>query len=338
MIPALFRLTYGTDGGVIFCVSWNSRYTLRSLTGVSGSTVGVVDYRRLKMLPWLRASALIICDIERLSPEAETELSNAIRQWRASASAPLILNAPPAPLRRYALLKKLRALGIQRSNIYRLDDPEAVDSITFPCFIRGENSHNIGEPVPVLLKDRDALMTEIAALKDSGQPLFGKVAIEYEDLQRADGLYEKLSYFRIGERIIPTHKLFGRQWFVKAFDNSLLKEQPDLAEKEREFLTQAPYQDEVKRIFDIAGVEYGRIDFAPRADGGLQVFEINTNPNHPFAKTIAAQRLHSFSKTRSALHAALRDLADKQERVSVSWPKSERMKHWRRRMRRLLKQ
>ena len=38
-----------------------------------------------------------------------------------------------------------------------------------------------------------------------------------------------------------------------------------------------PHEAEVRRIFDLARIEYGRIDYAFR-DGRMQVWEINTNP------------------------------------------------------------
>ena len=47
--------------------------------------------------------------------------------------------------------------------------------------------------------------------------------------------------------------------------------------EEREFLEKNEHADEIKMIFELAKVEYGRIDYA-LLNGKLQVWEINTNP------------------------------------------------------------
>ena len=338
MIPARLRLAYGIDGGVVFLTHWESRHTFWSLAGAGEDvSVGVIDYRRLKLIPSFRASAVVVCDVERMSVEDETRIGEAARLWRAQPDAPLILNAPPRPMRRYALLKTLRARGLQHADIHRLDDPATVDGISFPCFIRDENGHNIGRPTPVLLKDRDALAAAIAKLQEAGEPLYGKVAIEFEDLRDADGLYAKLSYFRVGDALIPSHKFYSRQWFVKAFDNALLDGRPDLAEREHEFIENAPHRADVKNVFDLAGVEYGRIDFATRADGALHVFEINTNPNHPGETSIAGPRLASYRKTRGRLRAALAALDGGRSPAALSWPREAYWARWRQRMRKVLR-
>lgn len=338
MIPARLRLAYGIDGGVVFLTHWESRHTFWSLAGAGEDvSVGVIDDRRLKLIPSFRASAVVICDVERMSIEAETRTGETARLWRSQPDAPLILNAPPKPMRRYALLKTLYARGLHHTNIHRLDDPATVDTISFPCFIRDENGHNIGRPAPVLLGDRDALLGAIARLQDAGQPLYGKVAIEFEDLRDTDGLYTKLSYFRIGDALIPSHKFYSGQWFVKAFDNALLDRRPELAEREYEFIENAPYRADVKTVFDLAGVDYGRIDFAARADGTLHVFEINTNPNHPGEATIAGPRLKSYRKTRARLRAALAALDGGRDPAVLSWPREAYWARWRQRMRRVLR-
>ena len=338
MLPARLRLAHGVDGGVIFLTHWHGRNTLWPLAGRGdGVPIGVIDFRRLRALPSFRATAVVVCDVERISVEDEYRLAEVVRGWRTQNAALPILNAPPRTMRRYALMKTLRARGLQNTNIYRLDDPATLDNITFPCFVREENGHILNDVSPVILHDRDALAATINDLQEAGHPLFGKVAIEFEELRRPDGVYAKYSYFRVGEKIIPAHVFFSDHWFVKNVSYDLLGERPELAAEEREFIDTEPYKQQVRQIFDIAGVEYGRIDFGVRPDGGLLVFEINTNPNHRHVKVVAEARRDMYIKTRVAFEAALRELGDGRAPVDLVWPKHEYWERWRQRIRKAVR-
>ena len=338
MLPARLRLAHGVDGGVIFLTHWHGRNTLWPLAGPGdGVPIGVIDFRRLRALPSFRTTALVVCDVERFSVEDEHRLAEVIHGWRARHGALPVLNAPPRTMRRYALMKTLRARGVQNTNIYRLDDPATLDSITFPCFVREENGHILDDTSPVILRDRDALAAAIEGLQEAGHPLFGKVAIEFEDLRRPDGMYVKYSYFRVGDAIIPAHAFFSDHWFVKNVSNDILVARPELAAEEREFIHAEPYKEQVRDIFDLAGVEYGRIDFGVRRDGGLVVFEINTNPNHRHVKVVAEPRREIYVKTRLAFQAALRELGDGRAPVDLVWPRDEYWGRWRQRIRKAVR-
>jgi hypothetical protein len=45
-----------------------------------------------------------------------------------------------------------------------------------------------------------------------------------------------------------------------------------------EYLQAHPHEAELRKIFDLANIEYGRIDYS-LLNGKIQVWEINTNPN-----------------------------------------------------------
>ena len=53
---------------------------------------------------------------------------------------------------------------------------------------------------------------------------------------------------------------------------------PEVVEKERRYLTENPHERELREIFRLARIDYGRIDYAMLGDR-LQVWEINTNPS-----------------------------------------------------------
>lgn len=55
------------------------------------------------------------------------------------------------------------------------------------------------------------------------------------------------------------------------FDDEMFRE-------ERAFVESNPYADQLGRIFGLAGIEYGRIDFSVK-DHVVETWEINTNPS-----------------------------------------------------------
>ena len=50
-----------------------------------------------------------------------------------------------------------------------------------------------------------------------------------------------------------------------------------LLDEERAFVAENPHNDQLQEVFELANIQYGRIDYAV-VDGRLQVWEINTNP------------------------------------------------------------
>jgi hypothetical protein len=67
-----------------------------------------------------------------------------------------------------------------------------------------------------------------------------------------------------------------------------------------------PYAEHLKKVFDAAGIEYGRADFGMYR-GRIQVYEINTNPHvappceHPSATRVQSMKL-SWESYLKALH------------------------------------
>jgi hypothetical protein len=52
---------------------------------------------------------------------------------------------------------------------------------------------------------------------------------------------------------------------------------PDRLREEESYLDTNPHEDELRSIFELAEIDYGRIDYS-LSKGGIQVWEINTNP------------------------------------------------------------
>ena len=97
---------------------------------------------------------------------------------------------------------------------------------------------------------------------------------EFCDTRDKNGIVRKYSAFFIRGRIIPRHLFFGYNWCLKhaqVYEN-------DLLEEEVVYLKNNTHENELKPIFRMARIDYGRIDYGIK-DGDIQVWEINTNPN-----------------------------------------------------------
>lgn len=97
--------------------------------------------------------------------------------------------------------------------------------------------------------------------------------MEYRDVRDAAGIVHKYSAFRVGDRIIPKHIFFSRDWCVKKAE--LVGQ--ELVELEQRYISSNPHESELRQIFELARVDYGRIDYSLAAER-IIVWEINTNP------------------------------------------------------------
>ena len=77
----------------------------------------------------------------------------------------------------------------------------------------------------------------------------------------------------MGERILARQIHFSRRWVVRVPD----LRQPATACEELEYVESNPHADSVREIFELARIDYGRIDYG-LAGGEIQTWEINTNP------------------------------------------------------------
>lgn len=233
----------------------------------------LLSYDALPYLKGVPAGPIIFTDFEGL-PEAQIALASQI--WRAARAAHpdlAILNHPIQSLRRYELLRTLFRNGVNSFDVHRLADAEA--SVRFPVFIRAEHTHD-GILTPLLHNASD-LNRAIASLTAEGHGRDDKIIVEFCDYGEA-GRYCKYGAFRVGGAIIPAMAMFSDEWEVRNFDPQAARE-AELGAQAR-YIADNPHQDELLRIFDMANIEFGRIDYAV-VDGRIQVFEINTNPTWP---------------------------------------------------------
>jgi hypothetical protein len=193
--------------------------------------------------------------------------------WDAhAAAAPTAarLNDPRRTLLRFELLQALHQLGINRFRAWRATDLDHVNR--FPVFVRRESDHK--GPRSGLLRTRSEVAAALRALRLRGDALRNLMIVEFCDSSRRDGLFRKYSAFKVGKRIVACHAMASRHWIVKSQRNE--PNEIRIAE-EIEFMETNPHEATLRRVFEVAGVDYGRVDYGV-VDGVPQVWEINLNP------------------------------------------------------------
>ena len=176
-----------------------------------------------------------------------------------------VLNDPLLSMRRFPMLGTLHRKGINRFAAY---PAHAIPRTTrFPLFLR-EDYGTKSEP-PLLLHNHAEYQAALAREQSQSDLL----AIEFLDTADKNGIYRKYGAFIIGERIVPRHVFFSRQWMVKTADLTA----PELLAEELAYLESNPHAAALLDACRLANISYGRIDYALRQDR-IQVWEINTTP------------------------------------------------------------
>ena len=264
-------------------------YTVKNVkTAPNAPAIRCLNYDALIRARALRAGTYIFTDIDRLG---FWDLEHASHLYLQMKSAGLrVLNNPATVRQRYPLLRALRAAGLNDFNAYRVDEIEAIEH--YPVFVRKIHGHR--EPLSELLQNRQELQKSIDSAIAAGTPRENLLVIEFAAEPLRPGLFRKLSAFRVGDSIVPHISVHDTVWLVKygrKFDNI-----EDLYQEELTLLKTNPYADHLKKVFDIAGIEYGRADFGMYR-GRIQVYEINTNPHvappceHPSATRVMSMNL-----------------------------------------------
>ena len=204
-----------------------------------------------------------------------------------------ILNHPLRTLERYALLRTLHERGINPFNVARLDECRM---LRFPLFLRREAG--TGGPETGILHDEAEYEAALSVL-DAKLSRKDRIAVEFVDTRFPDGLYRKFGVQRIGSHLIPQHMFASRAWMVKR-EHAIWDE--TIQAQEIFFVENFPHRDQVMRIFEIARIEYGRIDYG-MIGGRVVAFEINTNPKLPQNRPEADRRVKQEMVSRAMIEA-----------------------------------
>ena len=256
-------------------------------------SVHLVGYSELDLTARREPGLHILTDFERLTPD-ELELARRLHR-RLRGRGRRVLGNPHTWLDRHALLVALQREGINRYRAHRLH--ELGSHVRYPVFLRWEHRHrgSIGEP----LRSESDVYEAVARIEATQGPRsLGKLLVtEWLDARSPDGLYRKYSVQRIGTAYFARHLLVGEHWVTKSPDVVT----PETVVEEKAFIADTPDMNTIRRAFELAGVDYGRIDYG-YVDGRVQVWEVNTNamlaPLQPDPRRVAGLR------TRAAQMAA----------------------------------
>jgi hypothetical protein len=210
----------------------------------------------------------------------------ACERLATAKDAARVLNQPRRILLRHDLLRAAHDAGMNRFRSWRAtevafghdkraagtDASAAASALRYPVFVRFANLHT-GNLTPLLDSPRQ-LEAAIAALMSAGRRLDDLLVVEFCDTKDEHGVYQKYSAYMIGDRVVPRYLECSRDWMVKwdwrIFDRVR-------ADEETRYLETNPHESWIRRIFELAAIDYGRVDYSV-LDGVPQAWEINTNP------------------------------------------------------------
>ena len=256
---------------IVFVTTAEHQYTHAKLCGEPGAPdVKVQSYAQLLRSKSLEDATYVLTDFDRLSAPRLRDAALFYRRVREKGCR--VLNDPSRFRSRYGLLRCLNRLGLNDFNAYRAE--EMVAPARWPVFLRTEGNH--AHPVSPLLDDAEQLQRAVKAAVAAGFPFSSILVIEYCAEPVRPGLFRRFSVMRVGDRLLGYTCAHDDKWVVKYGQPGIAP--PDLYDEEFEIVKTNPFGEQMRRVFDLGGVEYGRVDFGV-VGGRPQVFEINTNPN-----------------------------------------------------------
>ena len=219
----------------------------------------------------LPKATYIFTDRERMDLWELRVFSALFTHLENSGSGYRVLNNPLHMLNRRSLLRSLYVEGVNDFNAYPLTERRMPEN--FPVFIRREHDHS--HPLTDLLNNQEELDVALNKLKNDGEPEDGVLIIEYSAEPIEGTLFRKLAAYRVGDEIIFFNTVHEHSWLVKYGTKNSASDA--MYQEEQDMILSNRYADIIRKVFDIARIEYGRVDFG-LVNGKVQIYEINTNP------------------------------------------------------------
>lgn len=262
----------------------------------------LAEIARSERLP---VGTYIFGGLELASPDG---LRLACTLWNQLESSDAILFNDPHKFRpRYEQLRLFADAGINDFRVYRLSEIEQ-NPPRFPVFVRYERWH--AGSLTGLIDSMSELGRSLSDLESSGADPDDLLVVEFLDTADERGIYRKYGAFVIGDRIVPQHIGFGRHWMNKRFPSDITLENDrslilELTGEELAFITENSHESLIRPLFDLAEVDYGRIDYSLN-NGSPVVWEINTLPF--FGPTL--EKSPDYQKPLRRLWQPGRDISD----------------------------
>jgi hypothetical protein len=181
------------------------------------------------------------------------------------------LNNPRKTLQRFELLTELHQRGLNEFRAVRAGGDRS--NLRFPVFLRNERLHE-GALSP-LLNSESEIHQAIGRALVQGHKLKDLLLVEFCDTANEAKYYRKYAAFVVGKKIIPRSLNYGREWMLK---HSQTEFTMPMVQEELEFVRQNPHEQQLAKIFELAQVDYGRIDYSIKKSGRVQTWEINLYP------------------------------------------------------------
>jgi len=231
--------------------------------------VVVVSYDEILRRKKPHRATHIFTDLDRLPAWQVHDAAILFRNLRKAGIK--ALNDPAKVRSRFGLLRVLNRAGINGFDAYpaeSLDVPRR-----WPVFIRLEGNHLA--PVSGLLSNQTELDQAIEDAMSQGAPRSAILIVEYCSEPVRSGLFRKLSVFRVGDAMLGYTCVHDDNWLVKYGKAGIAP--ADLYEEEYSLVETNPYGPAMLDVFNLAGIDYGRVDFG-LVGGRPQIYEINSNP------------------------------------------------------------
>jgi hypothetical protein len=228
--------------------------------------VAVLNWEDCAYASRLYRGTYVLTDYERMTP-AQHAFARAVTGPLEAAGC-RVLNHPDRVLGRLALLQELHAARINDFDAFAAD--EDLSRVRLPCFVRRVSTHT---------GDVSELFHDVASLRRAVDERLARgeddlIVVEYADVRDpSDGLWRKRAVLRCGGGYVARHEYVSRGWVARAAE---VVDDRTVAD-EAAFVRSNPDLPVLTRAFELAGVDYGRIDYG-LLDGRVQVWEINTNP------------------------------------------------------------
>ncbi|HEY9384233.1 MAG TPA: hypothetical protein VIP80_12045 [Gemmatimonadales bacterium] len=232
--------------------------------------LALIHYEDLPGRTHLPSGTYILTAFDQLTAEGMRLAHHVESRIREAGPPGRVLNATGRTLRRFELLDALWRQGLNQHRAIRAVDSPA--GLRYPVFVREEFRHT--GAISRLLRSEAELRAALAMALLRGFRLEELLIVEFCDTADTAGDYRKYAAFTIGQRIVPQFMNRARSWMLSLGDTQW---SPEMIREERAYLEENPHQDALRRIFALAGVEFGRIDYALR-DGAIETWEINLNP------------------------------------------------------------
>lgn len=244
----------------------------REMEGAIVPPCAVENYDQFLRRERVPCGVYIFTDIERLTPWEVQVVAEAYGALAGDGRCQ-VLNNPALVMSRYELLRNLREEGINDFDVIRADEcrwPER-----YPVFLRHEDDH--GRPLSTdLFHNKEALAAGLERARVDGISLRGVLIVGYAAEPFDGKWFRKFNTFRVGTEVFAHHVVVEDSWVVK-YGNETVKLPEEYKVFEQEFVKGNWNADVLRRVFEMAGIAYGRADWGV-VNGKVQVYEINTNP------------------------------------------------------------